>query len=390
VVGGGRWARVLLSVLSSLDFPHRLIAVSTANAEKLGTLRMANDAGLPVVPTVDDLLRHHQVDAAVVVNAARLHEDTAHRLIDAGVSVLVEKPLALRVSQVERLYAAAADRGVHVMPALTFLHCSYLERFAQAIGEIAEPLAGLRLEWRDHGSEVRYGEGKTYDPGISVAQDVMPHIWSVLATALRAFDASIEVRSCAAERGGRRAGFELFISGIPCRVVLEREAEARRRHLVIEFSSGRELALDFTMEPGTVTDGFQASSGDPDWDRTRRPLRRQLEAFLTLLKQPLGDKTCRRASMASTALAEDSDRLLKQQQSAWLRTCPTSRVDDDVVYAISELLGPHLYRTNGLPAGDRAALKERVDRSMREIIISTGSGDWLSAVETVNPGFPRD
>lgn len=385
IVGGGRWARVFISTLSVLNLPYQLTVISTSNAERLATVRGKNGSDFTIIPTVDHLLEQYDVEAAVVVNAARLHNDTASRLVEAGVSVLIEKPLALHKSDVERLYASAAESAVHVAPSLIFLHCSYLHNFAHMIQEQRERVVAARLEWSDPGAEIRYGEDKAYDPGISIAQDVMPHVWAVLASTLGAPDEPIEVQSCVAERGGRWAVLEFTFSGTSSRVVIERDAQARRRCLAVEFTSGWQLTIDFSTEPGTITLGSDTFCGDPDWDRAARPVLRQLQAFLALLGQPTGEASLFEASIGSVVLAESSDALLKQHQRSWLATQPISSVDDDVAYAICEIASPELYRMEKILPGDRKALTARVEEMMRQL--RTGNRpvdmDWLSAFRTL-------
>ena len=51
-----------------------------------------------------------KVDAVSVVVPTVLHFDVAHRLIEAGIHVLIEKPIAETVEQADRLIAAARAR----------------------------------------------------------------------------------------------------------------------------------------------------------------------------------------------------------------------------------------------------------------------------------------
>lgn len=380
VIGGGRWARVYLDVLASLSLPYRLIVVSAANAEQLTDLRDKSGRDLVVLPGLDDLLQLGRVRAAIVVNAARLHAATSLRLLEAGIPVLIEKPLALELHDVERILIRAEKYNLPVMPALTYQHCSYLRHFARTMRELKDEPVRIHLDWKDPLKEVRYGDDKAYDPGISVAQDVMPHVWTVLASTLEMPDGDFEALSCTIARGGRRASFELSFEGTPCSVVLEREAPTRRRFLRVELCSGLSLTLDFTIEPGVITVGSQSICGDLDWDRAARPVSRQMQMFLTRIAQGLGPDASRRASTASVALAEECDRLLKQRQRQWLLGCPTTRIDDDVIYAVSESLGPQLYEARQVIAGDRKGHGRKVMELIQRLATDQAAADWLSAI----------
>lgn len=362
VIGGGRWARVILSVLSRLELPYQIVVVSTANAKRF----MDPSFNVELVPGLNELWDQYEVKAAIVVNAARQHAETALQLIEAGASVLVEKPLALRTSDVDRLVQRAKSCEVQMVPSLTFLHCVYLHRFSEMIA-VRGRVARAVVEWYDPRAELRYGEDKLYDPGVSVAQDVMPHVWSILASTLGFPDAPVVLGSCTAARGGKRAEFEFVFSKIPCHVAIERDAPVRRRFLAVELLSGLKMAIDFTDEPGTITMGLETSSGDPEWERRSRPVSRQLQAFLSLIDQPSGEVSSVRAAFGSVALAEDADTLLKGQQEAWLGRRSIADSDNDTIYAMRELASPRLHEAGDIRPGDRDALDRWIEEALHRI-----------------------
>ena len=61
-----------------------------------------------------------QVDAAVVATPANQHVDIATKLAAAGLHVLIEKPLDIRVDGVKRLAEVARQRGVLVAVAYVY------------------------------------------------------------------------------------------------------------------------------------------------------------------------------------------------------------------------------------------------------------------------------
>jgi glucose-fructose oxidoreductase len=65
----------------------------------------------------DDLLRSGGVDAVYIALPNSLHAEYAIRAAQAGVHVLVEKPMALTEEQCERMAAAAREAGVKLMVA---------------------------------------------------------------------------------------------------------------------------------------------------------------------------------------------------------------------------------------------------------------------------------
>jgi predicted dehydrogenase len=108
VVGFGHWGPNFVRVLRSLP-GCVLVGVADLRAEARAAAG-AMHPGLPVLPGVEDLLAQG-LDAAVVVTPASTHFQIGRTLLDAGVDVLVEKPMALRVEDGLRLAEAAQTRG---------------------------------------------------------------------------------------------------------------------------------------------------------------------------------------------------------------------------------------------------------------------------------------
>jgi predicted dehydrogenase len=375
LVGGGRWARIYLSVLAAMPLPFRLVVVSHHGADRVaGTKDAAGDL-VTVVPDLDALLSSTRPAGAILANAAMAHGPSALRLLEAGVPVLVEKPAAVSPQQAAAMVRAAERSGAALMPALTYLHCAYLETFAKVLHTAApRPATALALDWADSADEARYGERKDYDRGIGLALDVMPHVWAILASVLGRSGFALE--SCLSERGGRRVAVRLRAGSTACEVRIEREAPARRR--AIRFGDGP--AIDFTAEPGTIHSAAGEISGDPSWStRSDRPVRRQVEAFLRGLSAPPAAEALADLE-ASVRLAHDCDAMVKEQQRRLLaNTAAADGLDADAECALRELLAPALVQLGRLQAGDDKSLQEHV-RRVREGAERAPAGNWLQAL----------
>lgn len=379
VIGGGRWARVYLSVLDELRTSYSLTAVTARNSIELERWRGESGTSFAIVSDLAQLFAAGPVAGAVIVNAARKHEATVRLLLNAGVPMLVEKPLALTREAVEALFEEAAQRHVRLVPALTFRACSYLERFSTVVGSLTGTPRDVSLKWQDSRNEVRYGDLKTYDPSVSVAQDVMPHVWSILSILTGSPSCSPEVKTCAISRGGRRAEFALEAGDLRCNLLLERDAPARSRRLHVSMSSGERATIDFTREPGVIEVNGKRMSGDEGWPQSGRPIRRLLGSFLDelgLTREAMPSFTDRNMGVASVALADDANKSLGRCQQEWLETCSVERCDDDVFYALRERMVPYLHANGQCAAGDVEALDSLVRRWMAESAKGSSAASW--------------
>lgn len=81
-----------------------------------GTPEAAAEAGWPDAEQAPshDLLARGDLDVVAICTPSDLHASQTLAALDGGRHVLVEKPLALTVSDAERIAARAAERGLHV------------------------------------------------------------------------------------------------------------------------------------------------------------------------------------------------------------------------------------------------------------------------------------
>jgi predicted dehydrogenase len=119
VVGAGVFGRNHVRVLSRLPNVE-LMAVVDADLNK--AQQLATEYGSRAYASLSSLAA---VDAAVVATPTISHEEVATRLLEAGIDVLVEKPIAVSAAAGERL-ARLADEKKRI------LQVGHLERFNTA------------------------------------------------------------------------------------------------------------------------------------------------------------------------------------------------------------------------------------------------------------------
>ena len=135
IIGGGRWARVIVSVLCelvplevniSMHFRHNM-ALMLAWIKKQGlTDRIQLSSTWPQFSTVHS-------SAIIVVNAARDHEAAVEHALSIGAPVLVEKPIAINSMDAERLANLASNVNGQIAAAQVFLFARYIENFSKLI-----------------------------------------------------------------------------------------------------------------------------------------------------------------------------------------------------------------------------------------------------------------
>lgn len=123
MVGVGSIGRHHARILSSSPLSN-LVAVVDGN-EPVGR-SVAAATGATYLPSVDELLELGGVEAATIAVTTEAHETVASQLLEAGIPVLIEKPIAPDVASARRMISLAETKGV-------LLAVGHIERFNPAI-----------------------------------------------------------------------------------------------------------------------------------------------------------------------------------------------------------------------------------------------------------------
>ena len=106
--------------------------VGVADADRARAEEVATKVGCPALPDWRQAMSRAQ--AAVVAVPTERHLEVAGACLDAGLHVLVEKPLAVNLEEADRLLAAGARNGV-------VLQVGHVERYNAAFGALAARMA---------------------------------------------------------------------------------------------------------------------------------------------------------------------------------------------------------------------------------------------------------
>jgi predicted dehydrogenase len=373
LVGGGRWARVYLSVLARVPLPkRRIIVVSQHGGPGLAAaINAAGGLSVSIAGSLDDALAGERPRAAIIANAARLHARTALAFLERGIPVLLEKPVALSNEDADKLVAAAETAGAALVPSMALSHCSYLHVFRRAVRGALGPVRSVEIRWLDAASEIRYGERKGFDAGLGVAEDVGAHLWTLLSLLLGRD--RHEIRDVAVERGGRGARLSGESRGVSFTLAIGRVAPMRERSIVVRDDLGREARLDFAVEPGTMHISGVERATDPRWHQRPTPMMRQLARFLLAAGRGPQKRALIAVSATTQFLAQAAEQVRSKQRD--LLNEPGASEEARLV-ALMELLAPKLAREGLCVPGDNAALEHWARQALR----------WLSGAR--EPSLP--
>ena len=133
------------------------------------------------------------------------------------------------------------------------------------------------MSWVDAQYEIRYGEKKECDSSIPILVDCLPHILSIISTLTDKLPEKCEELKL--YKGGSHLELKFMCGEIPCKVLLMRNGEERKRYIEV-MSSGNKLFLNFTEEPGIIFSGFDKLHTDLIPKFQDSPLAQMLKMFL--------------------------------------------------------------------------------------------------------------
>ena len=142
VLGAGWWGTTAHVPALAANPKADLVAVQHHDAETAA--RIAADFGVAHgVTTAEQLLAIDGLQAVVISSVPSLHYAQAMAALEAGLHILVEKPLCFSGAEGYRTAAAAEERGLHAMVGTTYHFTSHAieARRLMLAGELGEPRA---------------------------------------------------------------------------------------------------------------------------------------------------------------------------------------------------------------------------------------------------------
>ena len=216
-----------------------------------------------------------QVDAAIVAVPTSAHEEVACALLEAGIDLLVEKPVAADLAGAARMVDAAARHG-------RVLQVGHLERFNPAVLEL-ERRATLPLFFEIH--RLNLFSPRSLD--VDVVLDLMIHDADIVlaltgAEPLEIRAAGVSILSHKVDIANVRLQFP---NGCVANLTASRVSTERVRKLRL-FQPRQYLSLDYTRQDLAIFSvGADRQIGFEQAPVAKaEPLKLQLEAFLDCLE----------------------------------------------------------------------------------------------------------
>ena len=244
LIGAGRWGSNYIRTVASLPNV-RLARLASRNPD---SARLA-PAACAIVADWRELLDPRELDGVIVATPPRLHAEMALAAIDAGLPVLVEKPLTLSVAEAHAVRNRARERGVFALVGhMHLFHPAYrmLKLIQPRYGEIR----AIRGEASNHGP---------YRPDVPVLWDWGAHDLAMCLDLIGAppEQSAVTILEHESVDGGIGETVQLelaFASGVSASLRLSNLSE-KRRWLAVQCERGVLVYDDLAAQKLVVTEG---------------------------------------------------------------------------------------------------------------------------------------
>ena len=175
IVGGGRWARIILNEILE-NFPNiNKIYIVTKNSEFLLNFSKTKKKKLFLKKSLN-FKEISKINFAIVANKNRDHFLTTNKLLKKKIKILVEKPLVENINHFYQLKNNSNKNQIFVSSPFFFSYYFYYIKK----NFLKEANYQVNIEWHDQINEVRNGIKKKHDFGINYLNDTIYHLFGIL------------------------------------------------------------------------------------------------------------------------------------------------------------------------------------------------------------------
>ena len=158
LIGCGRIA--VNHIKAALNNKLNILAVCDSKPEAMEVLlnkyNLEQDASIHRYTDYRQLLAEQKPQLAAIATESGLHAQIALECIDAGVNVIIEKPMAMSIPDADEIIRRSETRGIKVC-------ACHQNRFNRAVQETRQALESGRFGRLSHGSiHVRWNRDRDY------------------------------------------------------------------------------------------------------------------------------------------------------------------------------------------------------------------------------------
>ncbi|MFW9986302.1 MAG: Gfo/Idh/MocA family oxidoreductase [Candidatus Odinarchaeota archaeon] len=293
VIGVGAWGKNHARVFSELEEVN-LIAITDRDLDRVKAI--AKKYHTTPCQSVDELLRHEDIDAVTICTPTVTHADLALEALEAGKHLLLEKPMTDTVQQAQRVVDAAKSADALLM-------VGFVERFNPSVQTAAEVIDDGKIGELVLGSARRLGPfvpGRVADIGI--IKDLAIHDIDIARFLVKQEATSVyAIAGKLYHKYEDHANLVIRFDDKPTFFVESNWLTPHKlRGLNVTGSQGV-LSLDYISQAVTLGTSQWEQKSTTQWDE---PLKRELVHFVKSVREKKPPKTSGQDGLEALRIAE--------------------------------------------------------------------------------------
>lgn len=269
---GQHHARVYTELLDA-----RLVGIVDRDEERAHLI--GENLGIPAYSTMEELIARQAPDAVSIVVPTSLHFDVARAAMEAGIHVLVEKPVTTRPDEAEELLKLAAKKDL-------VLQVGHIERFNSAVRYISQTVhTPIYLESK------RIGPFSPRINDVGVVLDLMIHDIDIVLSLVSSPIARIAATGrCVHTDHEDIADAQItFENGVMAHILVSRVSEKKQRQLDI-MEPQRHITVNYETQTVQINRCVRDSNGQTEILETpifpkSEPLKLELAHFIGCVRE---------------------------------------------------------------------------------------------------------
>jgi len=269
---GQHHARVYTELLDA-----RLVGIVDRDEERAHLI--GENLGVPAYSTMEELIARQAPDAVSIVVPTSLHFDVARTAMEAGIHVLVEKPVTTRPDEAEELLKLAAKKDL-------VLQVGHIERFNSAVRYISQTVhTPIYLESK------RIGPFSPRINDVGVVLDLMIHDIDIVLSLVSSPIARIAATGrCVHTDHEDIADAQItFENGVMAHILVSRVSEKKQRQLDI-MEPQRHITVNYETQTVQINRCVRDSNGQTEILETpifpkSEPLKLELAHFIGCVRE---------------------------------------------------------------------------------------------------------
>lgn len=269
---GQHHARVYTELLDA-----RLVGIVDRDEERAHLI--GENLGVPAYSTMEELIARQAPDAVSIVVPTSLHFDVARAAMEAGIHVLVEKPVTTRPDEAEELLKLAAKKDL-------VLQVGHIERFNSAVRYISQTVhTPIYLESK------RIGPFSPRINDVGVVLDLMIHDIDIVLSLVSSPIARIAATGrCVHTDHEDIANAQItFENGVMAHILVSRVSEKKQRQLDI-MEPQRHITVNYETQTVQINRCVRDSNGQTEILETpifpkSEPLKLELAHFIGCVRE---------------------------------------------------------------------------------------------------------